>query len=68
MGIKFFILVLVFILVAAAVMIVFNQPKNDDDWVCENGMWTWNGDPNTPEASFPCGTMEEVTREVPAKK
>jgi steroid 5-alpha reductase family enzyme len=68
MGIKFLILILVILLAAAAIIIFYGQPKNENDWVCENGMWTWHGDPNTPKASFPCGTIEEITREVPVKK
>jgi hypothetical protein len=68
MGIKFLIIVLALVFTVTAVLIIFNQSKNEDDWVCEGGQWTWHGDPNTPKASFPCGTMEEVTREVPVKK
>jgi hypothetical protein len=68
MGIKVLILVLTLVFVATVVLIVFNKSKNEDDWVCENGQWTWHGNPDNPKPSFPCGTIQEVIREVPAKK
>ena len=58
---KFFIIVILIFVVVSAAVVLIKGLSNEDDWICQDGVWVKHGNPSAPQPNQACG---EVTNKI----
>jgi len=51
-----------FLILLIVIVLIFIFLKNEDSWICQNGLWIKHGQPSDPKPIGLCGSMKNIIR------